>query len=340
MAGGKRSCVGPLAFCIEGFAAFIGDAGYAPATVEDSSRVATDLSNWLDQCQAGQDALDEEQLSHFHAVRCRPGFVRRGDVATGQMLLRYLRGLHCIPIVRPETARTVLGNLIQEFGRYLTSERGLSPATLSSHLPIVRRFLTARFGETAMRLDELRPVDIHHFDVGCVQTGCCHSAQPVLTALRAFLRFLQQPGAFAADLAGAVPGVANGRLLHLPKLLLPEQIERMFACCDRGTSVGQRDYAILLFLARLGLRAGEVVALTLGDLDWVQGEVLVRGKGPRLGRVPLPMDVGAAPVAYLRHVRPAGSTRRVFVRMRTPLRGRSAPPPSTMLFVAHSSAPG
>jgi site-specific recombinase XerD len=141
----------------------------------------------------------------------------------------------------------------------------------------------------------------------------------MVTALRSFLRFLQQRGAIATDLARAVPGMANWSLSHLPKSLPPGQVEQMLAFCDRGTPVGQRDYAILLFLACLGLRAGEVVALTLEDLDWERGEIVVRGKGQRLGRLPLPTDVGAALVDYLRHVRPACSTRRVFIRMRAPL---------------------
>jgi site-specific recombinase XerD len=196
---------------------------------------------------------------------------------------------------------------------------------LNNYRPIVRRFLTERFGSTPMRLDELRTIDIHRFIVRRVQTGSRRSAQLMVTALRAFLRFLQQRGSIAADLADAVPGVANWCLSHLPKSLPPEQVERMLACCNRGTPVGQRDYVILLFLARLGLRAGEVVTLTLDDLDWERGEVLVRGKGQRLGRLPLPTDVGAALVDYLRHVRPACSTRRVFIRMRAPLRGLVGP---------------
>ena len=298
MAGGKRPCNGPLAFCFEGFAAFLGGEGYTRVTMEDKCRTVADLDNWLARCKIGLDALDEEQLNHFHATRCRPGHVRRGDVATGQLLFRYLRGLECIPTLLPKADGTALGDLTQEFGRHLSSERGLSPATLSNYLPIVRRFLTERFGNTAMRLDELQPVDIHRFIVRRVQTGSRHSAQLVVTALRAFLRFLQQRGTIATDLASAVPGVANWRLSHLPKSLPPEQVERMLVCCDRGTSVGQRDYAILLFLARLGLRAGEIVSLTLDDLDWEQGEVLIHGKGQRLGRLPLPTDVGAALADY------------------------------------------
>src|ERR1700730_15325527 len=110
----------------------------------------------------------------------------------------------------------------------------------------------------------------------------------------ALLHFLHQRGAIATDLAVAVPGVANWRLSHLPKSLSPDQVERLLTRCDRSTPAGQRDYAILLLLARLGLRGSEVVAMTLDDLDWECGEIVVRGKGQRLTRLPLPADVGAA----------------------------------------------
>ena len=101
------------------------------------------------------------------------------------------------------------------------------------------------------------------------------------------------------DLAGAVPAVACWRLSHLPKSLPPEQVERLLARCDSSTPTGRRDYAILLLLARLGLRAGEVVAMTLENLDWERGEIVVRGKGQRQARLPLPTDVGTALVGYL-----------------------------------------
>ena len=325
MAGGKRSCIGPLAFHVEGFAAFLGGEGYTPRTVNDKCRVVADLSRWLDRCKPVQGALDEEQLNHFHVTRRRRGDVRRGEVATGQLLLRYLRGLDCIPTLPPKVDRTPLDDLTQAFGRFLSSERGLSPASLINYLPIARSFLIDRFGSEALQLDDLQPVDIHRFIVRHAQMGSRRRAQLMVSGLRSFLRFLQQRGAIATDLAGAVPGVANWRLSHLPKSLPPEQVEQLLAFCDRGTPVGQRDFAILLFLARLGLRAGEIVAMTLDDLDWERGEIVVRGKGQRLGRLPLPTDVGTALVDYLRHVRPACSTRRVFIRMRAPLRGLVGP---------------
>ena len=134
--------------------------------------------------------------------------------------------------------------------------------------------------------------------------------------------------------------MAHWRLSHLPKSLPPDQVERLLRCCDRSTASGQRDYAILLLLARLGLRGGEVLAMTLDDLDWERGEILVRGKGQRLERLPLPKDVGTALVHYLRQVRPTYSTRKVFIRLKAPRRGlRLLPAARFRVKLAEKTAP-
>jgi integrase/recombinase XerD len=321
----KASCVGPLAIHIEAFAARLGGEGFTSRTVQDKCELVAKLSVWLHRRDLSQDALDEGQLGQFHTDRRSPGHVRRGEAATSQRLLRYLRELGCVRALPPEPDPTPLDNLTRDFGRHLSSERGLSPATLCNYLPVVRSFLIERFDGKPMQFDELRPVDIQGFVVRHAQTGSRRSAQLMVTALRSFLRFLRQRGAISMDLAGAVSGIADWRLSHLPKSIPPEQVERMLVSCDRSMPVGERDYAILLLLARLGLRAGEVVAMTLDDLDWERGEILIRGKGQRLVRLPLPTDVGAALVDYLRHARPRSSIRRVFIRMRAPLRGLVGP---------------
>ena len=146
-------------------------------------------------------------------------------------------------------------------------------------------------------------------------------APTVVTALRSFLRHLLIRGAIDADLAACVPTIATWSLSQVPKFLPAEQIQRVLDSCDRDTASGRRNYCILLLLARLGLRAGEVVALTLDDIDWESGVITVRGKGKRVAQMPLPVEVGAAIAAYLRRGRPACSNRRVFIRERAPLVG-------------------
>jgi integrase len=141
------------------------------------------------------------------------------------------------------------------------------------------------------------------------------------TALRSFLRFARYRGDLHNDLAACVPVAANWSQSTIPRALPPAQTERVLAACDRRTAVGRRDYAILLLLARLGLRGGEVTTLTLEDLDWQGGLITVRGKGGRDSQLPLPRDVGEALAAYLRKGRPRTTRRWVFLRARAPVRG-------------------
>lgn len=321
----RQSCTGPLASHIEPFAAQLSLKGYAQSTVRGKCDVLADLSRWLERRQLPLAALDEVRLREFQATRRRRDKARRGDPATGQQLIEYLRGRHDIAVAAQRPDRSPAADLTREFEEFLHTERGLSRATLSSYLPIVGRFLGEQFGRKALRLVQLRPQDLHGFILREVQRVSRTHGKRTITALRSFLRFLLQRGAIQTDLSRTLPGVASWRLSHLPKSLPPEQVERLLSCCDRSSPTGKRDYAILLLLARLGLRGGEVVAMALEDLDWERGEIVVRGKGQRLERLPLPADVGAALAGYLCDVRPVCATRRVFIRMKAPHQGLAGP---------------
>lgn len=320
-----QSCTGPLASHIERFAAQLSRKGYAQNTVRSKCDVLADLSRWLERRGLSVSALDEGRLRKFQASRRRRGKARRGDPATGQQLMEYLRDRDDIAVAARRIDRAPAAGLTREFEKFLHTERGLSRSTVVSYLPIVRCFLDQRFGRKALRLVQLRPQDLHGFILREVQRVSRSHGKRTITALRSFLRFLLQRGAIQTDLARTLPGVASWRLSHLPKSLPPEQVERLLTCCDRSSPTGKRDYAILLLLARLGLRGGEVVAMTLEDLDWERGEIVVRGKGQRLERLPLPADVGAALACYLCDVRPACATRRVFIRMKAPQQGLAGP---------------
>jgi site-specific recombinase XerD len=143
----------------------------------------------------------------------------------------------------------------------------------------------------------------------------------MVTALRSFFRYLRHRGAISTDLAGCVPTVPNWSLATLPRFLPAGEVERVLESCDQKTSVGRRNHAVLLLLARLGLRAGEVVGLGLDDIDWNTGQISIRGKGGKSAPLPLTAEVGTALAAYLRNDRPRASTRKVFIRHRAPLIG-------------------
>jgi len=168
---------------------------------------------------------------------------------------------------------------------------------------------------------ELRASDVTTFvkdEVGKLSPG---RAKLLVTALRSFLRYLLHQGLIMVELAGCVPAVACWSLSEIPKSLPAGTVQRVIAQQDRTTAVGRRNFAILMLLARLGLRAGEVVALNLEDLDWEEGLIRIRRKGARWTQLPLPADVGEAIATYLRSDRPQCSSRRVFLCHSAPIRG-------------------
>jgi site-specific recombinase XerD len=204
---------------------------------------------------------------------------------------------------------------------YLRSERGLVTATIVNYQPVIRKFLVERFGNGPLLFRELKAADVSGFVLRHFQKMSPKRAQLMTTALRSFFRFLFCRGELQIDLAASVQTVAGWRLSTVPKYLTPEEVGRVLRTLDRQTPTGRRDFAILLLLARLGLRAGEVVGLTLDDIDWRAGELIVRGKGLFHDRMPLPSDLGDALASYLRRDRPRCQTRQVFVCMRAPRRG-------------------
>src|SRR5438445_8078961 len=166
----KHSHTGPLAFHLDGFAALLCGEGYASKTVHEKRALLADLSRWLGRYGLPLDALDEKRFKRFLADR-RRGKERRIEAMTGRQLLGYLRDLDCIPALPQKMDRSPVGELTQDFERFLRSERGLSPATSTNYLPVVRRFLIEHFGRRALRLDELRPLDIHRFILRHAEKG-------------------------------------------------------------------------------------------------------------------------------------------------------------------------
>jgi site-specific recombinase XerD len=210
--------------------------------------------------------------------------------------------------------------LLDEYALYLRQERVLASPTRVNYLRFVRSFLADRFGR-GLRLSVLCAADVIRF----VQHEAAHLspkvATLVTTALRSFLQYARYRGYIAVDLAAAVPAVANWSMASIPRSIEPDHVRRVLAGCNRQSAVGRRDYAILLLLARLGLRAGEVAGLALEDIDWEAGCLNVRGKGGHRSALPLPAEVGEAIAAYLRVGRPASTSRFVFLRAKAPIRG-------------------
>ena len=312
---------GPLGAHIDAFATVLWDRGYARSTAREHLRLIAALSLWSRRRRLGVDDIDDSRLEEFLRHRRKRGHARRGDRAAPRQLLEHLRRVGVVPVPSPTCDDRPVDRVARSFAQHLRQERGLAEATVVTYVPIARLFVSERFGDGRLRLHTLAPGDVTGFVRRYAHSGSPGRTRLMVTVLRTFCRWLRLRGEIATDLAACVLTVPDWRLATLPKSLPPDDVQRLLRACDRTTAIGRRDYALLLLLARLGLRAGEVVALTLDDMDWRAGELTVRTKGGRQDRLPLPRDVGAALVAYLRNGRPACQARHVFVRMRAPRRG-------------------
>jgi site-specific recombinase XerD len=332
LAADKRSRGNPLGAYLAPFATSLMEDGYADTTMQSKLWLLADFGQWLGRSGRAITELDERLVETFITDKGRKGRVHRGNRETVRQFLDHLRERNVVPGVKPTRDDSPLADILNRYQKHLRSERGLATATIINYLPFASKFLVGRFGEGPFPVREVRSSDISAFVLRHAQTMSCRRAQLMTTAFRSFFRFLFRNGELQTDLAAAVPAVADWRLSTVPKYLVPEEVDRVLGGCNRQTSTGRRDYAILVLLARLGLRAGEVVALQLDDIDWRAGEILVRGKGLLHDRMPLPVDVGEALTAYLRTDRPPCKTRRVFVCMKAPRSGFAGP--STVTTIA------
>ena len=316
-----RLYTGPLGPYIDAFAMRLSEQGYAKFTIKYRIRLVGVLSRWMHRRGFGVRDMDKQTTDKFLQYLRRKRRIQREDMPTLRSFLEHLRQSGVIPTPTPEIDDSERGCIERDFANYLTQERRLSQASLVTYLPIVQRFLEEHFGRRPVLLREIDHTDISRFVLQQVNNLSRSRAKLIVTALRSFFRYLYLRGDISTDLAAVVPTVASWRFATLPKWIPPEQIEHLLSSCDQSTTAGQRNYTILLLLARLGIRSGEVVNMTLDDIDWEAGEIRVGGKSHRQDRLPLPKDVGEALARYLRQGRPRCSTRRVFVRIKAPLRG-------------------
>ena len=230
--------------------------------------------------------------------------------------LAYLQEAGVLPAVSVAPDGPV-EQVLADYRRYLAGERGLAAHTIYHHELVARLFLGEREKRAGLELERLVAGDVSAFLAAECPKRSVTGARDLVKGLRGLLRYLHVAGVIATPLQWSVPAVAYHRDHSLPCGFSPEGVARLLASCDRRRAVGRRDYAVLLLLSRLGLRAGEVAAIQLEDVDWRRGEFVVRGKGARLDRLPLPADVGQAIVSYLRY-RPDGRSRAVFLLARAP----------------------
>jgi site-specific recombinase XerD len=319
---GKKHVQGnPLEFHLRMFAAALREAGYRDRAMCSKLRLLADLGHWLKRTgQSLASNLEEHLLEAF--VKHKQGMqqMHRGDSKTLQQFLAHLRKTGVVSSRKLTPDQSLLARILVCYEQHLLLERRLASATVFNYLSFARKFLVDCFPEGAFHLKEIKVSDISNFVLRHGPRMSVGTAQIMTTAFRSFFRYLFQKAELQADLAACVPAVADWRLSAVPKYVTQEEVEQVLKACNRNTTIGRRDYAVLLLVARLGLRAGEVVALQLEDINWRAGEILVRGKGMHHERMPLPADVGEALAFYLRQDRPAYQTRHVFLCTKAPRR--------------------
>ncbi|HEY4994558.1 MAG TPA: tyrosine-type recombinase/integrase [Nakamurella sp.] len=310
---------GPLAPFAAGFESWLRSRAYSPSAAADRVYQFDQLSRWLQRERLGAGELTVEQAERFAAARRAAGLVTWTASGSAMLPVGYLRGLGVAPQPVPVVAQGPLQELLADYRRYLSVERGLSDHTVfDAYEPAARLFLTAVGADShSVGLDRLCAAQVTSFLAGECPKRSVSGARDLVCALRSLLRYLHVAGLISAPLVWAVPSVADLRDRSLPRGLESAAVNRLLASCDRRRLVGRRDYAILLLLSRLGLRAGEVAAIRLDDVDWRRGELLVHGKGNRQDVLPLPVDVGEAMVSYLRR-RPCCEARALFLRVTAP----------------------
>ncbi|MGH8703535.1 MAG: tyrosine-type recombinase/integrase [Burkholderiales bacterium] len=304
--------LGPLERWAPKFASGLASLGYVWPSIHRALSVFAFVSDWLGTRRLRPRDVTAEQAELLRRAR-RSDDYRRSLTK----VLQFLRGAGGVPTVRPSTQRTGLDRLLDRYREYLTDERGLSDGVVRWYGTVAGRLLkgcerNADFRRlSADQVREFLRKEAHGFSP--------RQAGYVATALRSVLRFMYTKRLTPASLVGAVPSIAGWRGASLPQAVTSGAVRKLLCGCDRRTLIGRRDHAIMLLLARLGLRAGEVARLELEALDWRAGEVVVHGKGKSLSRLPLPQDVGQALSVYLTR-RPRADSRAVFLRSRAPLR--------------------
>jgi integrase/recombinase XerD len=312
--------VGPLELHAAGFAEHLTRLGYTVMTRGQHMTLVAHLSRWL--AGEGLDAagLTAEVARRYLASRMQAGYHAYRSQRSLDPLLSYLRAVGAAP-AEPPIVVAAVDALVERFRAYLLSERGLKPNVAAFYIVSVGPFVSSVVVGDVIDVANLSARTVTAFLSDMARSLAPKTVQGRASALRALLRFWFLDGVTDVDLSTSVPKVAH-RSSGLPKGLPVEQVRALLASCDMRSAHGLRDRAILSVLARMGLRSGEIAALQLDDLDWRQGEVVVRGKGGHVDRLPLPADVGQVLADYLRAGRPTGALDRcVFIRVKAPHRG-------------------
>lgn len=318
----SRAPEGPLAAHIWPFAGSLSAMGYARTSIHRQVLMAACFSRWLEQGRVGLRSITVDHAVRYLRYRARRQRPVAGDFAALNHLIDFLRREGVVPAEKIAVLRlSAIDHCALAYEQYLRETRALAESTIVNYVPFIRGFLDDRFGDRSVILSRLCAGDVVRFVQRQAARLHRKRAKLMTTALRSFLGYARYRADVTLDLAAVVPVVPNWSMTSIPRAIAPGQVCELLASIDRRTAIGRRDYAILLLLARLGLRSGEVAALKLDDIDWTSGQLTVCGKGGHRNDLPLPTEVGKAIAAYLHRGRPHSTSRCVFLRAKAPVCG-------------------
>lgn len=305
---------GPLAEWARPFQLEMVRLGFTARTAQDNAYVMACLGRWMRQVGITPEHLGGAELEEFVHWRRERGYRRWRSVRSLREMLVFLRQTGIIPAEPVHEPADLVAELVERYACYLRRERRLGEGTIAQRVPVAERFLRTLMVGDRLCLDLLNAQSIVGFVLDA-RGGYAVGSMKVLTvSLRSLLRYLFADALVDRDWSTVVPSVAGWRLANLPPSGADDVLSMLLGACDRSTALGLRDYAVLMLMARLGLRAVEISRLCLEDFDWRRGEVVVHGKGGRVDRLPLPADVGRALTEYLRRGRRPSTVRQVFLR--------------------------
>lgn len=316
----RHQICGILASQVDDFLSDLKELGYRPNTLCTKRAALRRFISWRRSQNTTDSPPDESEVKVFMAKACKLAASHRCLASTALFgFLEHLRRQGVIRMPSSTVPATARDRLVQSYGSFLRDEKGLSELSLRVYLPVAAGLLEYLHGKhDRSDLRRLNASIIRHFLFGRAKGRSSEYVRLLAISLRSFVRFLHLRGKIGDDLTTAVPTVRKWSQPSVPKKLTPDEVKRVLAAPDRKTPTGRRDYAILLLLARLGLRAGEVITLQTNDLYWRSGEILIRGEGARRDILPLPHQTGAAIAHYLRRDRGVRPTQRVFLRANAP----------------------